>query len=84
MLPAMNDDYDKTKSRRLTPWTGMSGSTPLESLIDRCTGRDYDHRHPSIIETGEAKFLNSYDAGSCRFCGSEPIIKDGFLGTGIR
>ena len=80
----MNDDYEKTKSRRLTPWTGRSDSTPLESFIDRCTGRDYDHRHPAIIETGETEFRNSYKVGSCRFCGSETIIKDGFSDTGIR
>ena len=43
----MNDDYEKTKSRRLTPWTGRSDSTPLESFIDRCTGRDYKLRDMS-------------------------------------
>ena len=80
----MNDDYSKTKSRRLTPWTGRCDSTPLESYIDLCTGRDYDHRHPAILASGEAAFLNSYELSSCRFCGSGTIVKDGFSETGIR
>ena len=80
----MNDDYSKTKSRRLTPWTGRCDSTPLESYIDLCTGRDYDHRHPAILASGEAACLNSYELSSCRFCGSGTIVKDGFSETGIR
>ena len=75
----MNDDYSKTKSRRLTPWTGRCDSTPLESYIDLCTGRDYDHRHPAILASGEAAFLNSYELSSCRFCGSGTIVKDDSL-----
>ena len=80
----MNDDYFKTKSRRLTPWTERRNSTPLESYIDLCTGRDYDHRHPAILDSGEAAFLNTYELATCRLCGSESIVKDGFSETGIR
>lgn len=73
-----------TKSRRITPWTGKSDSSSLESFIDLCTERDYEHRHPSVIETGEAEFLNSYELSSCRFCGSSLITKEGYSSTGVR
>ncbi|MGE4585214.1 MAG: hypothetical protein AB7C91_11245 [Sphaerochaeta sp.] len=73
----MNDDLT-TKSRRKTPWTGKTeGVTPLQALIDNCTGRDYDHRHPEIEEISEQDFFNSIDLKSCRYCGSTRIVKDG-------
>ena len=81
----MKNDYTRrTSSRRVTPWTGQSDSSPLESYIDLCTDRDYSHRHPAVLESGEADFLNSYNVSSCRFCGSSSITKEGFSGTGLR
>lgn len=80
----MKDDHKKTKSRRLTPWTGRGDSTPLESYIDLCTRRDYEHRHPAILASGEAALLNSFEVKECRYCGSRSITKEVFSGTGIR
>lgn len=81
----MKNDYVRnTKSRRITPWTGKDDSTPLESYIDLCTERDYAHRHPEVLESGEASFLNSYEVKTCRYCGSTLITKEGFSGTGLR
>lgn len=72
-----------TKSRRRTPWTKKDSSTPLQSFIDRCTERDYGHRHPSFDEIDEAGFINSYNLKDCRHCGSERIVKDGKSDNGI-
>ena len=73
-----------TKSRRNTPWTGEVVTTPLQAYIDLCTEKDYVHRHPSILASGESKLLNSYEVTNCKFCRSTSIIKEGFSSTGIR
>jgi hypothetical protein len=72
-----------SKSRRRTPWTENASSTPLQAFIDSCTGRDYDHRHPSFDEIDESGFINSYELKNCRFCGSDRIVKDGRSVNGI-
>ena len=75
--------YNKTKSRRKTPWTKSKVSTPLQSFIDRCTDRDYSHRHPSFDEINEAEFINSYELKTCRICGSTRIVKNGKSDNGV-
>jgi transposase-like protein len=73
----------KTKSRRRTPWTEDKNPTPLQSFIDRCTERDYAHRHPTFEEMDESEFINSYELKTCRMCGSDKIVKDGKSSGGI-
>jgi transposase-like protein len=73
----------KTKSRRRTPWTEDKDPTPLQSFIDRCTERDYAHRHPTFEEMDEGESINSYELKTCRMCGSDKIVKDGKSSCGI-
>jgi transposase-like protein len=72
-----------TKSRRKTPWTKAESATPLQGFIDRCTERDYAHRHPTFEETCESGFINSYDLKNCRYCGSSNIVRNGKSDNGI-
>ena len=66
-----------TKSRRMTPWTGVSIVEPFQQLIENTTKRDYEHRHPSSKLVDEAFYLNRYNLTRCRFCNSESIVKNG-------
>lgn len=75
---------NETKSRRITPWTGVANATPLQKLIVSCTERDYSHRHPTFGEINESEFVNSKILTTCRYCTSSLIVKDGFSSNGIR
>lgn len=77
-------DNIRSKSRRSTPWTNSTTATPMQVFIDKCTERDYEHRHPTIDMSGEDELINLYMLKKCRYCNSERIKKDGFLSTGIR
>ncbi len=77
-------DNIKSKSRRRTPWTGAEEATPLQAFIDKCTERDYKHRHPYLDGMEESTFLNSYEVTQCKHCESPLIRKEGYPDKGIR
>jgi transposase-like protein len=77
-------DNIKSKSRRRTPWTSAEEAAPLQTFIDKCTERDYNHRHPRLDEMGESAFLNSYEVTQCKYCGSPLIRKEGYSDKEIR
>ena len=73
-----------SKSRRRTPWSGVSDATALQSFIDECTQKNYHKRHPKPTATGEAELLNSLDVDECRRCGSSDIQRFGYTPNGIQ
>ena len=77
-------DNIKTKSGRRTPWTNKACATPLQTFIDECSNRDYDHRHPVLSKRDEAAFLNSYEVHECKFCESTSLSKEGYSDRGIQ
>ena len=74
----------ETKSRRRTPWTGVSEATPMQIFIETCTRDDYEGKHPEIKGSAEIPLLNSMSVEECRQCGSGHIKKRGFTANGLQ
>lgn len=65
------------QSRRRTPWDGKDELTPMQEFIHRHHIEHYEERHPALSETGEAELINSYVPGSCPYCQSPYMKKNG-------
>ena len=63
-----------TSSRRRTPWDYKESLSPYEQFIKDQYVEVFDRRHQSLIESGEAEFLNAFQVFQCRHCGSENFI----------
>ena len=44
----------------------------------------YQERHPTIVESGEADMINSYEPQKCPYCGQSDFIRIGYDKNGIR
>lgn len=74
----------KRSSRRITPWTGDPGATPLQKAIDTWNQDNYDRRHPKALDQSECDWINSIPVDECRHCHSSKIFSRGKTATGIR
>ena len=72
-----------TSSRRRTPWDYKESLSPYEQFIKDQYVEVFDRRHQSLIESGEAEFLNAFQVFQCRHCGSENFIKYGHTSNGV-
>ncbi len=70
-----------TSSRRCMPWDYKENLSPYEQFIKDQYLEVFDRRHQSLIESGEAEFLNAFQVFQCRHCGSENFIKYGHTVT---
>lgn len=71
------------ESRRKTPWDGQD-MTPTQQFIHDQHNIHYDQRHPSILESGEVPFINSYVPSCCPYCKSSSFMKFGLDNNGIQ
>ena len=65
-------------SRQRTPWDNKEDSTIIESFIQDKYKENYNLKHPKLIDTDEAKVINSITINNCRHCDSDRIKKNGF------
>lgn len=72
-----------TSSRKRTPWDDKENLEPLESFIVDVYHKQYDFKHPKLIETCEADLLNRYSICCCKHCGSANFKKFGKTKNGI-
>jgi transposase-like protein len=83
LTTTMTDEI-KTKSRRRTPWTGVTDVTPPQAFVEDCTREAYEDRHPSIKESQEVDFLNQLKPKACGHCRSTNFVKRGLTSNGIQ
>lgn len=72
-----------TTSRRRTPWDGLNNISESQALITTTIHESYDQKHPSLIASGEADFINSQIPDGCPICGSVHYVKNGKTRNGI-
>ena len=74
----------RTHSRSQTPWDEQEALTPTQEFLQMHYKAQYERRHPSILSTGEAIMINSYEPIECPHCLCDKFIKKGFDPNGIR
>ena len=71
-------------SRQRTPWDDKDDITIVENFIQYKYKDNYNLKHPKLINTEEAKVINSIIIDNCRYCDSDKIKKNGFTKNGIQ
>lgn len=80
----MKKDRLRTKSRRITPWTGIHDATPMQAFIEECTRIEYESKHPTLKGSPEVALINSFVPKACPHCGSDGYRKKGFTSNGVQ
>jgi hypothetical protein len=75
---------NRSKSRKKTPWDGLNELTETQEFLQMHYVRRYDERHSKLIDTGEAKMINSFAPDLCPFCHTDQFVKIGFDPNGIQ
>ena len=65
-------------SRQRTLWDNKEDNTIIETFIQDKYKENYNLKHPKLIDTDEAKVINSITINNCRHCDSDRIKKNGF------
>ena len=75
----------ESESRRKTPWPDDVEKTPVQQFIIDVYNSDYEHSHPDLAETGEAKLINYFKPKCCPRCGAgiDRVVKAGKTENGI-
>jgi ribosomal protein L37AE/L43A len=73
-------------SASATPWDGVPDAdlTPAQLAVRDSHRSVYDFRHRSLMETGDADFMNGYERDRCPRCGSGHIQRWGHEADGAR
>lgn len=72
------------KSRKKTPWDGVSELTATQMFLKEQYEMRYADRHIKVSESGESELVNSYTPSKCPFCGSTKFNKRGLTASGIQ
>ena len=72
------------KSRRITPWDGVSELTATQIFLKEKYIMHYTDRHRNVSESGESELINSYTPPKCPFCGGMDFSKRGLTESGIQ
>ena len=72
------------KSRRITPWDGVSELTETQMFIKEHYDTHYAERHRKASDSNEAGIINSYIPTRCPFCDSIKFTKRGLTSSGIQ
>jgi hypothetical protein len=72
------------KSRKKTPWDGVSELTATQTFLKEQYQMRYAERHRKVSESGEAELINSYVPSKCPFCNGTEFIKRGLTAIGIQ
>ena len=75
---------NRSKSRKKTPWDDIPELTDTQEFLQMHYVRRYEERHLKLIDTSEAKMINSYIPTVCPFCQSQQFKKTGFDPNGIQ
>lgn len=75
---------NRSRSRRKTPWDDIFEPTDTQEFLQMHYVRRYEERHCRLVDTGEAKMINSYVPTVCPFCHSDRFKKIGFDSNGIQ
>ena len=75
---------DYKKSRRKTPWDGVTELTPTQSFLKENYDARYNTHHRKVSESGEAEMVNSYLPSKCPYCGSGRFKKNGYKDSGVQ
>ena len=75
---------DYKKSRRKTPWDGVTELTPTQAFLKENYDVRYNTHHRKVEESGEADMVNSYIPSSCPYCGSGKFKKNGVKASGVQ
>ena len=75
---------NRSKSRKKTPWDDIPEPTDTQEFLQMHYVRRYEERHLKLIDTSEAKMINSYIPTVCPFCQSQQFKKTGFDPNGIQ
>jgi hypothetical protein len=72
------------QSRQKTPWDERESRTPMQDFLQRHYKTQYEDRHPTLTDTGEAELINSYVPKECPHCASETTKLNGYTRNGIQ
>jgi transposase-like protein len=72
------------KSRRKTPWDGVSELTETQMFLKEHYEMRYTDRHRKVADSGEAEMINSYIPSKCPFCDGLDFTKRGLTACGIQ
>ena len=72
------------KSRRQTPWDGVSELTATQTFLKEQYALRYDNHHQKVYDSGEAEMINSYLPTKCPFCGGAKFVRRGLTASGIQ
>ena len=72
------------KSRRKTPWDGVTNLTPTQTFLKKNYDEYYKERHRKVGESDEAELVNSYVPLKCPYCGFENFKRNGYTNSGVR
>jgi len=74
---------NRSKSRKRTPWDGMTDLTPIQEFLKMHYTERYEQRHPKLDETGEAVLINSFKPSKCPYCEGIDFIRKGRDANGV-
>ena len=72
------------KSRRQTPWDGVSELTATQAFLKEHYNAHYNDRHRRVSDSAETELINSYPPVKCPFCGSVKFNKRGLTASGVQ
>lgn len=74
---------NRSRSRKRTPWDGMTDLTPIQEFLKMHYTERYEQRHPKLDETGEAVLINSFKPSKCPYCEGIDFIRKGRDANGV-
>jgi hypothetical protein len=75
---------DRQKSRKKTPWDGVTDLTETQEFLREHYAAHYADRHRALSESGEAEMINSYAPTKCPYCAAEKFKKSGRTKSGVQ
>jgi transposase-like protein len=72
------------KSRRKTPWEGVTNLTATQAFLNDHYIANYEERHQKVADSGEAYMINSHPPIKCPFCGLPDFKKSGYTHSGVQ
>jgi transposase-like protein len=75
---------ERTKSRRKTPWDGVTELTATQEFLQTQYETHYADRHRAVGESGEADMINSFVPVGCPYCASVKFWRSGRTKSGVQ
>jgi len=78
------DKAEAKKSRKATPWDGVTELTETQAYLKQHYEKHYTNRHQVGCASGEADMINAYIPIKCPFCESTKFKKSGYAHNKIQ